>query len=90
MPSDKEKSHHSKFAPSISQIMEAAKRLPHPQKAKKQIEEVYLLGESGRTLPFELIKMSDSEGVKNLKWSFKGRVVIDSKFCKKLNDSDDD
>lgn len=89
MSSKEENKRRSKYAPSISQIMDAAKRLPHPQKAKKQQEDVFVLGENGRTISFELIKMSDSEGMKNLKWSYKGRVIVDSKFCKKLNDPDD-
>lgn len=70
-----------KFAPSISQIISAAKRLPPPETYDKIYFQAFIDGESGKQINFERIKIVKPDGTKVVKWSFKGRIMIESKYA---------
>jgi len=69
-----------KYAPTISQLIAAAKYLPDPKTFQRRTIETATDGENGTKIEFERIKLVKSDGEKVAKWSFKGRVSIDSKF----------
>ena len=74
--SEDNSSPQKKFAPSISQIISAAKRLPPPETYDKIYFQAFIDGESGKR-----IKIVKPDGTKVVKWSFKGRIMIESKYA---------
>lgn len=79
MPEDNQKT-EKKFAPSISQIISAARRLPPPETYDKLSYATFIDGERGKQISFERIKILKPNGMKVVKWSFKGRIMIESKY----------
>lgn len=78
--SEDHSSSEKKFAPSISQIISAAKRLPSPDSYDKISYSTFIDGERGKQINFERIKILKPDGTKVVKWSFKGRIMIESKY----------
>lgn len=79
--SEDNSSPQKKFAPSISQIISAAKRLPPPETYDKIYFQAFIDGESGKQINVERIKIVKPDGTKVVKWSFKGRIMIESKYA---------
>ena len=70
-----------KFIPMLSQLEEAAKNLPDPVAADAPSMEVELEG-TGRKIAFERIEVFLGDGSKTFKWTYKGRIFINSRFLK--------
>ncbi len=87
--SEKSETHHSKYAPTITQIIQTAAKLPHPMKAKEPTFETFVVGDSTHSITFDIVKIVDREGTKVQKWTYKGRIIIDSKYHKSISKSDD-
>lgn len=79
--SEDNSSPQKKFAPSISQIISAAKRLPPPETYDKTSFPAFIDGKSGKQINFERIKIVKPDGTKVVNWSFKGRIMIESKYA---------
>ncbi len=71
--------HKVKFIPMLSQIEECAKQLPDPATFAEQFREVKIEN-TDKTVRFERIKVRKHDGVSAYKWTFKGRIFINSKF----------
>ncbi len=74
------KEERKKFAPSLSQLETATARLPDPNKNSDMTFETFVNGDASKTIVFEKIKLLKSDGTKVKKWSYKGRIFIDSKY----------
>lgn len=70
-----------KFIPMLSQLEEAAKNLPDPVAAGADSMDVELEG-TGRKISFERIEVFRGDGSKTFKWTYKGRIFINSRFLK--------
>ena len=71
-----EKQQKVKFIPTLSQIEEAAATLPADSDAAVFTAEL----SHGRKIEFEKVDVYTRDGQKTKKWSYKGRVFINSKF----------
>lgn len=71
-----EKQQKVKFIPTLLQIEEAAARLPADTEDSSYSVELSL----GRKIDFEKVDVYTRDGQKTKKWSYKGRVFINSKF----------
>jgi len=77
MSEDKEQ---KKFVPSLSQILKAAKSLPLPDKSERASCAVIVDSDAKKSIEFEKIKLIKADGEKSAKWSYKGRIFIDSRY----------
>ena len=73
-----------KFIPMLSQIQDGAKQLPDPTKTDESIFAATISG-TDRQIQFERIEVYRSDKTKTYKWTYKGRLFVDSKY---LKDSD--
>lgn len=71
-----EKQQKVKFIPTLSQIEEAAAKLPADTDDTAFTSEL----SHGRKIEFEKVDVYTRDGQKTKKWSYKGRVFINSKF----------
>ncbi len=71
---------HIKHAPSLSQLLKALQSLSDPSKVKTRYADVSIDSDGNRKIRFERIKILKSDGEKIAKWSYDGRLIIDSKF----------
>ncbi len=72
-----------KFIPSMSQLEDAAAALPDPGGEASSVFETFVDSDKSKPVRFEKIKLIKTDGTKVVKWSFKGRVFIDSKHISK-------
>ena len=70
-----------KFIPMLSQIQDVAKQLPNPIKATENTFTTTISG-TDRHIQFERIEVYRSDKTKTYKWTFKGRLFIDSRYLK--------
>ncbi len=75
---------HSKYIPSLSQIESATKKLPNPKNYQNDSFEVVIDKENSKTVSFEKIKFKKPDGKSSQKWTYKGRIIIDSKFLENI------
>ncbi len=68
-----------KFIPKLSQIEATAKQLPSPNTADDDVFSAKISGTS-REIVFERIEVQNVDGSKAYKWTYKGRMFIDSHF----------
>ena len=68
-----------KFVPMLSQIQEAAKQLPSPIEYKESTFTA-TINETNRSIIFERIEVYRSDKTKTYKWTYKGRLFIDSQY----------
>lgn len=69
----------TKFIPMLSQIQEAASQLDDPEKAEENTFEASVKG-SDKKIVFERVSVTKSDGSKAYKWTYKGRMFINSRF----------
>ncbi len=72
-----------KFIPSMSQLRSAISELPDPSSTLDEICVLPIDGNQSKTVEFERIILKKSDGTKSAKWSYKGRIFIDSKYYAK-------
>lgn len=77
MSEDKEQ---KKFVPSLSQILKAAKSLPLPDKSERNSCAILVDSDAKKAVEFEKIRLIKDGGEKTSKWSYKGRIFIDSRY----------
>ena len=70
----------TKYIPSLAQLQFAAARLPDPAEFKSESYQASIDGLKGKTIDFERIALKKSDGTEASKWSYKGRIFIDSKY----------
>ncbi len=83
MNEDNTEKKEKKFAPSLSQLEAAAAMLPDPEKEPSPVFETFVNTDKSKSIRFEKIKLIKDDGTKVKKWSFKGRIFIDSKHISK-------
>lgn len=71
-----------RYIPVLSQIIEAAKSLPDPLSCGESTFAAEI-GGTGREILFERIEVYRGDGSKTLKWTYKGRLFVDSKYINK-------
>ncbi len=71
---------HQKYAPSLAQLESAAAALPDPKVFLKDTFDSVLDSANGKIATFEKMKFKKPDGKSTFKWTFKGRIIIDSKF----------
>ena len=69
----------TKFIPMLSQIQEAASQLDDPEKATENTFEA-TIANSDKKIVFERISVTKSDGSKSYKWTYKGRLFINSRY----------
>lgn len=57
------------------------RKLFQPETYDKIYFQAFIDGESGKQINFERIKIVKPDGTKVVKWSFKGRIMIESKYA---------
>ena len=76
-----------RYIPVLSQIIEAAQSLPDPASSEES-SLTFEMGGTGREITFELIEVYRGDGSKTRKWTYKGRLFVDSKFINKEGKKD--
>lgn len=70
-----------KFIPMLSQIQDGAKHLPDPTKTDESTFTATVSG-TDKQIQFERIEVYRSDKTKTYKWTYKGRLFIDSRYLK--------
>ena len=68
-----------KFIPMLSQIEVAASQLPDPKETEENTFSAKIVG-TEREILFERIEVYRADKSKTHKWTYKGRLFIDSRF----------
>ncbi len=68
-----------KFIPKLSQIEQAAAGLPNPDSAEDDFFSAKIEG-TRREIVFERVAVFGADKSKIYKWTYKGRMFIDSRF----------
>ena len=71
-----------KFIPMLSQVEEASSQLPDPTKTDETSFTANISG-TNHKITFEKIQVYRSDKTKTYKWTYKGRLFINSKFLSK-------
>ena len=74
--------HKIKFIPMLSQVEQAASQLPDPTKTDETSITADITG-TNHKITFEKIQVYRSDKTKTYKWTYKGRLFINSKFLSK-------
>ena len=69
----------SKYIPSLAQLRGIVGKLPDPTTTLDNTIKI-AIDKSENELEFERIIIKKSDGTKSAKWSYKGRIFIDSKY----------
>lgn len=69
----------SKYIPSLAQLRGIVGKLPDPAMTLDNTIKV-AVDKNENELEFERIIIKKSDGTKSAKWSYKGRIFIDSKY----------
>jgi|GEM_PF-1651323 len=72
-----------KYVPSLSQLRGVVNKLPDPATTLDARITVNIDDQISKPIEFERIIIKKSDGGKSAKWSYKGRIFIDSKYYSK-------
>lgn len=72
-----------RYIPSMSQLRSILSKLPDPYLTLDQTFSVAIDGDEAKNIEFERIIVKKRDGSKSPKWSYKGRIFIDSKYYAK-------
>ena len=72
----------SKYIPSLAQLRGAVGKLPDPSTTLENSTKISVDSQK-HEIEFERIIVKKADGTKSAKWSYKGRIFIDSKYIGK-------
>ncbi len=72
-----------KFIPMLSQVQEASAQLPDPTKTEENSFTADIKNTNHKII-FERIQVYRSDKTKTYKWTYKGRIFINSKYLKQF------
>lgn len=74
-----------KYIPSMSQLRSILSKLPDPYLTLDQTVPIAIDDDEAKKIEFERIIVKKRDGSKSPKWSYKGRIFIDSKYYAKTS-----
>lgn len=83
--SDTKQEKTEKYIPSMSQLRSILSKLPDPYLTLDQTFSIAIDDDEEKKIEFERIIVKKRDGSKSPKWSYKGRIFIDSKYYAKTS-----
>ena len=83
--SDTKQEKSEKYIPSMSQLRSILSKLPDPYLTLDQTVSIAIDDDEAKKIEFERIIVKKRDGLKSPKWSYKGRIFIDSKYYAKTS-----
>lgn len=73
MPEEK-----AKIIPTVKQLEKLSAKLPNPALFREAKIEMFLDASKSKTMEFERIKYITHDGKQEARWSYKGRILLDT------------
>ena len=83
--SDTKQEKSEKYIPSMSQLRSILSKLPDPYLTLDHTVSIAIDDDEAKKIEFERIIVKKRDGSKSPKWSYKGRIFIDSKYYAKTS-----